>query len=80
MKLNGWRRLWIVGTGLYLLWVVGYAIRVWPTGSVYGPPSTQYYIGSAIGIALVAVTPPSLAYGLGSVAAWVRRGFDTGRE
>ena len=76
MKPNGWQRLWVVLSGLWMLLVgsagafgVWSAIREWR-------PNLEYSLGPYIAFWLTAlIVPPAALYGLGAAIAWVSKGF-----
>ena len=59
--LNGWQRLWVVFTGL---WLGVYGVASMDVGVPF------YYVYLAM-----AVVPPVLLYAAGLGVAWIRRGF-----
>ena len=58
--LNGWQRLWVVFTGLWL--------------GVYGVAGIDVGVPSYVHLAM-AVVPPVLLYVAGLTVVWIRRGF-----
>lgn len=65
MKLNGWQRLWVVLSAIWLcVWApIGYAVWYPMPWSMFG------------WWALLNLGPPMATYALGLAIAWVIRGF-----
>ena len=65
MNLNGWRRLWVV---VSVVWVAGMAWQL-----TLGPAGTmgEAFLYGSVWL----VGPPAVAYLTGLVVAWVVRGF-----
>lgn len=63
-KLNGWQRLWVV---LSVLWIVAYHIGALGFDLVSSVPIPMYLAHMFV--------PPALAYGVGLTVVWIRKGF-----
>ncbi len=75
-RLNGWQRLWIVGSVLWVIYVVLSAL-----GPIFSLPQdlrTSSIWVEQLGIALVAsVTVPAGGYAVGLDFRWIYRGFQS---
>jgi hypothetical protein len=67
MKLNGWYRLWIVLTGIWLILWTALGVLVLVVGQI----DRDMWIGSTITIVCV----PLAVLGLGHAVSWILRGF-----
>ena len=70
MSLNGWQRLWVVVSAL---WLIGSGVLI--VALTLDDPAWRpewRYVGS---ILLLWLLPPLLLYALGVAAGWVYRGF-----
>lgn len=68
MKLNGWLRLWLLVSTIYVLIVGGGFLALGMTSDMN---ATQILLAGSI----VILGPPVLLYLLGRGVAWVVRGF-----
>jgi len=68
LKLNGWQRLWVVLSILYLLAVIFVASLMWPN-------SSQEQLEVVLDSLLVWVLPVGALYILGLSVGWIIRGF-----
>jgi len=67
-KLNGWMRLWIGISGIWVMLVLLVGISNW-----LNAPNDD---GSILWVtAVFALLPPALLFGIGHLIAWIRRGF-----
>jgi hypothetical protein len=67
VSLNGWQRIFVVVSVLWVLAVVWqFSAALAPSGN---PPVR------VAGLLAFCLVPPATVYGLGLVAAWVGRGF-----
>jgi hypothetical protein len=66
MMLNGWQRLWVVATVLWVAWMARQFSHV----------ASAATTAEALAFGLRwAAGPPAVVYVMGIVAAWVARGF-----
>ena len=63
--LNGWQRLWLVGSILWAVVVLALA----------GTPDRGWTMQSALFVVRLWIAPVAALYGFGLGLAWVRRGF-----
>ena len=66
MARQGWRRLWVVATVLWVAWMA------WQTALVSNGGLTAETL--VVGLTS-AIAPPAVAYPMGIVAGWVASGF-----
>ncbi len=69
MRINGWRRLWLLGSVLWAIVILALAGRFQPDGA------RPFANAEVLFVARLWVVPVAAIYAFGSGLAWVRRGF-----
>jgi hypothetical protein len=76
MTFNGWHRLWVVVSGVWVLLVVAYGVL--DIRAAYNTEPRPITVGVSLGALAVflaaLIVPPVALYGLGWAVAWLSKG------
>ena len=68
MKLNGWQRMWVIVSGVWVVLWVAFGLAILLSGDEEG-------LLVLLASLATAVVPPVLLYAAGLGVAWIRSGF-----